>query len=238
MSSASGNEVPACCRSTNRRVDGVGSPADACRTTAFCPCVHVVQTAQTGGQLVSSVSSGQGSRHTDANTMPPSNCRAIIATSARETLRRSIGRGLYHMPRRELMLLCDLFRPRIGRKPGTINTSHEPYTTSDIHRPARCADRPPYASPPGEAAHQLRRGRQQRHPLRAADAKRRAAFAGLKGQLATCRVFCGTNRSVRGTNRSLPSDRPGGRASVFVEKRSPDPCHARVTGRGAELRSS
>jgi hypothetical protein len=82
---------------TNRWVDVNDVPLAACCTMAVCECVQLVHSAHTGGQLVSSVSSGQGSRQTEANAMPPSSCRAISARSVIETLRRIVNAGLYHM---------------------------------------------------------------------------------------------------------------------------------------------
>jgi hypothetical protein len=78
-----------------------GIPLTECCTIPVCACVQLVQSAQTGGQLVSSVSSGQGSKQTDANAIPPSSCRAISARSVIETLRRIVGHELYHMRLRE-----------------------------------------------------------------------------------------------------------------------------------------
>jgi hypothetical protein len=108
MSAASCQEGEAGACAANRCVDVSGVPLAACCTIAVCACVQLVQSTQTGGQLVSSVSSAQGSGQTDANAIPLSSCRAISARSVIETLRRIVGRGLYHMPGRELMLRSEL----------------------------------------------------------------------------------------------------------------------------------
>lgn len=100
MSSANGKEVEAGSCGTKGRVAVSGVPVDARCTIAVCACVQLVQTVHTGGQLVSAVSSGQGSGHAAANTIPPSNCTAMRARSVNESARRDIRRELYHNGRR------------------------------------------------------------------------------------------------------------------------------------------
>jgi len=90
MSSASGKEAEVRGWGTNRYADMNGVPVDGFCTIAVWACVQLVQSEHTGGQLVVSVSSGHGSRHTDANAIPPSKGRRKIARSITERPRPAI----------------------------------------------------------------------------------------------------------------------------------------------------
>ena len=114
-------EIDGC--GTNRCADISGVPITECCTIAVSACVQLVQSAQIGGQRVPSASSGHGSGQTDANAIPPSSCAAKMTRSAADSRRRVIGRGLYHMRRRQLMLRSNLFRSAL------------PFTTLPERRP-------------------------------------------------------------------------------------------------------